>query len=383
MTVDKKVAIVGYRMLCAPDLETTRERLAFELTRGLFDDLGIDRMDVDTTILDSNDFLDGRTISNVFLDPPTGVYMRDESKVEMDGINAVMYACMRILSGQYRTALVVALGLTGSQVSPYLHVDYQLSPVYDRQVRLLNELSGAALQARAFLAGRGYSEELLHRVAAKNLSDAARNPGQARRLPGTDMEAVAASPLWYEPLRELHCYPPTDGGCAVLLASAERARELTDKPVWVLGMGQSIETYYLGERDLSRSLSAAQAAERAFAMAGVKDPRAEVHLAEISALFAHQEPLLAEAMGLLEEGGAEEAYLSGDTTASGSMPLNPSGGALGGHPICATGLLRVAEVVRQLRGEAGENQVKGAEMALAHGQDGICAQQNAVLVLGI
>ena len=377
------MAVVGFRMMSAPDLETTRERLAFDLTRGLFDDLGIDRLEVDTTIVDSNDFLDGRTISNVFLDPPAGAYMRDESKVEMDGVNAVMYACMRILSGQYRTALVLALGLTGSQVSPYLHVDYQLSPVYDRQVGLLNELSAAALQARAYLAKRGYREDLLHRVAAKSLSHAARNPFQARRLAGVDVEAVAASPPWYEPLRELHCYPPTDGGCAMLLADAERARELTDKPVWILGMGQSIETYYLGERDLSRSPSAAQAAERAYAMAGVKNPRTEIHLAEISALFAHQEPLLAEAMGLLEEGKAEEAYLSEETGIAGSMPLNPSGGALGGHPICATGLLRVAEAVRQLRGEAGENQVKGAETALAHGQDGVCAQQNAVLILGI
>ncbi len=90
--MDKNVAIVGYRTQSAPDLVTSRERLVFELTRGLFDDLGIERTDVDTTIIDSNDFLDGRTISNVFLDPPAGVYMQDESKVEMDAINAVIYA---------------------------------------------------------------------------------------------------------------------------------------------------------------------------------------------------------------------------------------------------------------------------------------------------
>ena len=381
--MDRKVAIVGFRVMSAPDLVTTRERLVFELTRGLFDDLGIDRLDVDTTIIDSNDFLDGRTISNVFLDGPAGAYMRDESKVEMDGVNALMYACMRILSGQYRTAMVVALGLTGSQVSPYLHIDYTLSAHYDRQVKLLNELSGAALQARAYLAKYGYGEELLDEVAAQALANAARDPFQARRLSGVDREKVAASAHYYEPLRELHCYPPTDGGCAMLLASAERARELTDKPVWILGMGQSIETFYIGERDLAVSRSTSQAAERAYSMAGIKNPRAEVDLAEISALFAHQEPLLAEAMGLLEEGKAEEAYRSGDTGISGKLPLNPSGGALGGHPICAPGLMRVAEAVRQLRGEAGDNQVGKAEVAVAHGQDGICAQQNAVLVLGV
>ncbi len=381
--MEGKVAIVGFRMMSAPDLVTSRERLTFELTRGLLDDLGIDRVDVDTTIIDSNDFLDGRTISNVFLDGPAGAYLRDESKVEMDGVNAVIYACMRILSGQYRTAMVVALGLTGSQVSPYLHIEYALSAHYDRQTRLLNELNSAALQARVYLAKYGYSEELLDEIAAQALGNAALDPYQARRISGVGKDEVAASAYYYEPLRELHCYPPTDGGCAMLLASEERARELTDKPVWVLGMGRSIETFYIGERDLAASPSTAQAAERAYAMAGVKNPGAEVDLAEISALFAHQEPLLAEAMGLLEEGKAEEAYRSGDTSVAGKIPLNPSGGALGGHPICASGLIRVAQAVRQLRGEAGENQVGKAEIAVAHGQDGLCAQQNAVLVLGV
>ncbi len=146
--MDRKVAIVGFRMKSAPDLVTTRERLTFELTRGLFDDLGIDRTAVDTTIFCSNDFLDGRTISNCFLEGPAGCYMRDESKVEMDALNGLMYACMRILSGQYRTAMVVSLALTGYQVSPYLHFEYQLSPIYDRQMKLLNELNAAAFQAR-------------------------------------------------------------------------------------------------------------------------------------------------------------------------------------------------------------------------------------------
>jgi len=381
--MEKKVAIVGFRMKSAPDLVTTRERLTFELTRGLFDDLGIDRTAVDTTIFCTNDFLDGRTISNCFLDGPAGCYMRDESKVEMDALNGLMYACMRILSGQYQTAMVVSLGLTGYQVSPYLHIEYQLSPVYDRQMKLLNELNAAAFQARSYLARYGYSEDLLHEVAAQALANAAANPYQARKIQGASAEQVASSSPYYEPLRELHCYPPTDGGCAILLASAERAKELTDKPVWVLGMGQSIETFYLGERDLAKSPSTAQAAQRAYEMAGIKDPKAEIDLAELSALFAHQEPLLAEALGLLEEGKAEEAYRAGDTAISGKMPLNPSGGALGGHPISATGLIRAAEAVRQLRGEAGENQVGKAEVAVVHGQDGPCAQQNVVVVLGV
>jgi acetyl-CoA C-acetyltransferase len=381
--MDKNVAIVGYRMQSAPDLVTSRERLAFELTRGLFDDLGIERTDVDTTIIDSNDFMDGRTISNVFLDPPSGAYMRDESKVEMDATNAVIYACMRILSGQYSTALVVTLALTGYQVSPYLYIEYTLNPTYDRQVNLLNELNAAAFQARSYLEKFGYSEELLDDIAVQNLANAALNPNQSRRISGINKDKVAASAQYYEPLRELHCYPPTDGGCAILLASEEKAKELTDKPVWIKGMGMSTETYYLGERDLFKSVSAAQAAKKAYELAGVKKPEKDIDIAEISALFAHQEPLLAEALGLMDEGKADKAYKDGVTAIDGKLPLNPSGGALGGHPVSVTGLMRLAEAARQLRGEAGDNQVKKAELAVVHGQDGVCAQQNAVLVLGI
>jgi acetyl-CoA C-acetyltransferase len=380
--LDNKIAIAGFKMASALDLETTRERLAFDLTRGLFDDLGIELDDVGTSIVCTNDFLDGRTISNVFLDPAVGAYMKDESKVEMDGLNALAYACMRILSGQYETALVATLALTGSQVSPYLHIDYTLDASYDRPLKLLNELSAAALGARSYLARSGYSEELLDAIALQDLANAALNPNQARRLEGVSGDQVAGSAYLYEPLRELHCYPPTDGGCMMLLASEKKAKELSDKPVWIKGIGRSTENYYLGDRDLSTSISASQAAERAYEMAGIKDPRKELDFAEISSLFAYQEPLLAEAMGLMEAGKAAEAYKAGDTAIGGKLPINPSGGPLGGHVICASGLMRAAEAVLQLRGEAGMNQVGKAYLALAHGQDGVCAQQNVVVVLG-
>jgi len=377
-----KVAITGFRMASALDLETTRERLTFDLTRGLLDDLGIERDDVGTFIICTNDFLDGRTISNVFLDGPVGAYMKDESKVEMDGLNALAYAAMRILSGQYDTALVFTAALTGTQVSPYLHIDYTLDPDYDRQLKLLNELSAAALEARSYLDGNSYPYELLDDVAAKDLANAALNPDQARRLEGISNNKVAGSDYLYEPLRELHCYPPTDGGCVMLLASEKKAKELTDKPVWVLGIGRSTDAYYIGDRDLSTSRSAAEAGERACGMAGIKDPVKELDLAEISSLFAHQEPLLAEALGLVQKGKAAEVYKAGATAIDGEFPINPSGGPLGGHPICATGLMRAAEAVLQLRGEAGERQVEKAGKALVHGQDGVCAQQNVVAILG-
>ncbi len=380
--MDDRVAIVGVNFSQGDDLGMTRERLCFTAVKGLLDELGIDRHAIDSFILASNDFLEGRTISNVFEDGPVGAYLKDETKVEMDGINAVVYGALRILEGNYHTVLVIAHSLCGHQVSPYLQVQYSLDPTYDRQMGLLNELSGAALQARAYMRRYGLDEEWLDRVAAGQLAAGAANDRVSRVIGNIDEDKVAASPFLYEPLRELHCYPPTDGVCTIVLASAERARELSDRPVWIRGFGSSIDSYYFAGRDLAVSTSAAKAAERAYAMAGVTDPASSIGLAEVSDLFAYQAPLLAASMGLAGEDEAPRKFALGGMDKDSPLSINPSGGALAAHPICATGAVRVAEAFRQLRGEAGAVQVSEPGLALAHGQDGLCLQQNTVVILG-
>ncbi|MEW5947095.1 MAG: thiolase family protein [bacterium] len=382
--MDKKVAIVGYKQTRhKSETELTRERMIYELVQSLFRDLGITRDDVDTFLMASNDFHDGRTISNVYTVPRVGAYMKDEGKVEMDGANACMYGAMRILSGLYDTALITGYSLGGSEFRTQLVMWYMLDPVYERQMGLMNELSAAALQARAYMLKYGATEEQLAKTAAKSLRNAAGNPNALRRMADASPADVTGSRPLYSPLHELHCYPDTDGACAVLLASEKRAKSLTDKPVWVLGMGQFQETYYLGERDLARSESLPLAAQRAYRMAGVTNPRREIGVAEVHANFAHQEWIIAEGLGLFDEGKAAQAIADGAADAGGAMPINPSGGALGAHPICATGLIRIAEAASQLRGDAGEMQVKSPKLAVAHGQDGVCAQANTVMVLGV
>lgn len=381
--LDKKVAIVGYNVVQGGDLGKSRERLLFDTVKGLFGELGIDRHAIDTFVLASNDFLEGRTISNVFEDSPVGAYLKDETKVEMDGVNAVIYAVLRLLSGYHHTALVIAHSLCGSQVSPYLNIQYSLDPTYDRQLGLLNELSAGALQARAYMDRHGLDAAWLDDVAALGLGNAAVNEWQARRIDGVSASSVAGSGFLYEPLRELHCFPANDGACAIILASEEKAGELTDRPVWIEGFGSSIDTYYIADRDTTVSPSATRAAKQAYAMAGIKDPASEISLAEVSDLFAFQAPLLAAALGLADEDKTAAKYRNGDFGPSGPLAVNPSGGALGAHAVCATGAVRVAEAARQLRGEAGANQAAGARRAVAHGQDGLCCQQNSVVVLGI
>src|SRR5450759_589854 len=240
----RKVAIVGQAQMNAADSGMSRERMIFELCKGFYDSMGITRHDIDTFVLCSNDFASGHTISNVFEDCPVGAYMKDETKVEADGVMAATYAMIRIMSGLYDTALVVGNSQGGSVMRPYLVMEYTLNQTPDRQLGFMNELSAAALQARAYMDEFGLTEEQLDKIAARNLRNAALNPFAFNGRADVTPEDVAASDLLYEPLRQLHCYPFTDGACVLLLASEEKAKELTDRPVWIKGVGDSLDTYY-------------------------------------------------------------------------------------------------------------------------------------------
>ncbi|MBU1671221.1 MAG: hypothetical protein KKF41_09140 [Actinobacteria bacterium] len=362
--MQRKVAVVAQKQINSADVGMPRERMLYELVKSLYEEVGISRDDIDTFVLCSNDFNAGHTISNVFEDCPVGAYMKDETKVEADGVWAATYALARILSGLYETALVVGNSQGGSVMRPYLMMDYQLAPVYDRQLGLLNELSAAGLQAHAFLAKKGLTPDTLDEIAARNLADAAKNPDAFNGKAGASAADVAATDMLYEPLRKGHCYPFTDGACALLIASEEKAKKLTDRPAWIRGVGDSIDTYY-PERDVVDVKSVKLAGERAAAMAGIglKD----LDLVELSAKFAHQEPILLEGLGLPADGGAAS--------------VSPSGGAFGAYAFNAAGLVRIAECFKQLTGSAGDTQVEGAGYALAHGQDGLCMQHNAVMIM--
>jgi acetyl-CoA C-acetyltransferase len=169
---------------------------------------------------------------------------------------------------------------------------------------------------------------------------------------------------------------------ALLLASEETARRLTARPVWINGYGCSMDSSAFGDRDLLRG-ELQRAAERAYRMAGITDPRKEIELAEITEPYAFQELMWYEGLGLCPEGQAARLIESGATRMDGPIPVNPSGGVLSTNPYVSRGLQRVAEATLQIRGEAGERQVpKRVGTALAHGVHGFAGQCHVVVVLG-
>jgi acetyl-CoA C-acetyltransferase len=117
-------------------------------------------------------------------------------------------------------------------------------------------------------------------------------------------------------------------------------------------------------------------------MAGIRNPMKQIDVAEISEEYSYQEPLWMEGLGFCGRGEGGRLVDSGVTKMDGKLPVNPSGGMLSGNPTCVAGIARVAEAVLQLRGEAGDRQVKNAQVALAHGVTGICGQHHCVMILG-
>ncbi|MBL7120303.1 MAG: thiolase family protein [Dehalococcoidia bacterium] len=357
--------------------------LAYETIKPVLDETGLgfsdDGTGIDASITCSQDFWDGRTISNTSVMPMVGAHLADEDKVCEDGINALYCAVARILSGRHDIVLVVS-HMKESMADKSMVENAALDPILMRQLGF-DFLTAAAMQARRYMYEYGITAEQCAKVAVKNRGNAKNNPFAQEPMDIT-VEDVLGSRILASPIRLLDTKPISDGSCAMILAREEKAKKLTAKPVWILGVSNCYETHYLGERDLADCDALVSAARKAYNMAGVTDPLKEINVAEISEEYSYQELLWMEGLGLCGRGEAGKLIDAGVTHMGGQLPVNPSGGMLSGNPNGVAGMTRVAEAVLQLRGEAGDRQVPGANVALAHGVTGFCGQLQCVMVLG-
>jgi acetyl-CoA C-acetyltransferase len=331
---------------------------------------------IDATISVSDDLYDARTISNNALTDVLGAHHGCEEKVAQDGIQALYYGLAMIRSGHADVVLVVghckeSQGESRNQVT---HLAFD--PFFTRPVGL-DFLAAAALQAQAYQARAGLTERHLAEIVVRARSAGARNPFTPEITAVTEDE-VLASPLLADPIRQLHTHPVSDGALGLILASEERARSLTDIPVWIAGVGNCLDTFFLGDRDLAGTWALQQAAARAYQRAGVTDPATAFDLVELSDPYAHQQPMWLEGLGLAP-GGRGGRFLDGG--GAERLNVNRSGGVLAGNPMILGGLVRAAEAAMQLMGKAEGRQVPNARRALAHGTMGPAGQFHSVAVL--
>nr|MDO8075502.1 thiolase family protein [Candidatus Freyarchaeota archaeon] len=361
----------------------TIPEVAYEVVTGVLDDAGLNIRDIENVVSSSVDLWDGATASGAFLTEVVGAVMGSETRVSEDGILAALHATLNILSGGFDVVMVIAHCL-GSRGSHYDITNWVFDPVYQQKLGL-DYLSSAGLQASWYMDKYGLSEEQFAKVSVKNHKNAFNNPYAYQPL-NISVDDVLSSEMLSYPIKALDTAPVSDGACALILASEERAKEIAREkgrePVWIKGLGNCYDSHYLGDRDLTECEALTVAARKAYELAGVENPIKEIDVAEISEPFSYQELLWLEGLGFCERGGAGKLIDEGVTETDGEIPVNPSGGMLSGNPYIVAGLTRLAEAVEQCRGEAGDRQIPGVETALAHGTTGPCGQMHCVVIVG-
>ena len=235
-----------------------------------------------------------------------------------------------------------------------------------------------AMIAKRHMHEFGTTREHLAAVAVKNHANGAKNPLAHLRKPIT-MEKALAGRMIAEPLTLYDCSLISDGAAAVLLCASDRAAEFTDKPVRVRGVAQASDHLALDEKeDISTFPAVRAAGEKAFRAAGV-GPK-DIDVAELHDCFTIAEIIALEDLGFVERGRGGPATLEGYTALDGEKPVNTSGGLKSkGHPVGATGVAQICEVVEQIRGECGDRQVKHAKTGLIENLGG----SGATCVVGV
>ena len=238
-----------------------------------------------------------------------------------------------------------------------------------------------AMIAHEYMSRYPLTREQLAQVAVKNHYNGARNP-IAQFQQEITLETVLKSTLVADPLRLFDCSPITDGAAAVVLAPLDLARKFTDTPVRVLASAQASDTIALHDRrDISTLDATVAAGQRAFAMAGITPN--EIDLVEVHDCFTIAEICAIEDLGFCRKGEAGRLTEEGITALDGDLPVNTSGGLKAcGHPVGATGIKQVCEVVMQLRGQAGKRQIDGARIGMTHNVGGTGATV-AVHIMGV
>lgn len=380
--MSERVAIVGAGFTpprpLSPD-QSYRE-MTFEAATRAYDDAGVTHRDIDSFVSVCEDFHEGTSITDEYTPDQLGAVLRPVQTIAGDGLQGLATAVMLVRTGIADLVAVEAHCKPSNILRHDEVLEMGLDPVYERPLAV-NPHYVAGLEMRRFLHETGTLEEAIAQVVVKNRRHALANPAAPFGARLTADDVLASTPLC-TPLRELHVSPYADGAVVLVVGSEDAARR-APKPVWIRGIGWISDSPWLASRTWGEAAYAGLAAEMAYAMAGIADPGNEIRFAEIDDTYAYKELQHIEAARLVPARSAGRWTLDGATGIQGSLPINPSGGSLGmGYCFDASALYRTAEAVRQIRGEAGRAQVRGATTGLVISWRGIPTQSGGALVLG-
>jgi len=295
-------------------------------------------------------------------------------KIEAAGASggmALREGFQAVASGLHDFVIVGGVEKMSDVLTP--DITYAMAMAADQEYEAFIGVTFAALNAmikRAYQHKFGVSDELMATLPVHCHDMASKNPYAQYPFKIT-VEQVLSSPFVAEPLRLLECSSPADGAAILILCPLEKAKEFTDTPIEIVGVGAATDAIALYQRDdLTTFKATIEAANIAYKMAHIKPE--EVDVAEIHDSFSVTGVISLEDLGFFEKGTAAKAISEGEIAPGGKIAVNTFGGLKArGHPIGATGVYQAVEIVKQLRGEAGKNQVDNAEIGLTQNIGGV------------
>jgi acetyl-CoA C-acetyltransferase len=381
--VSRDVAIVGigwtgYRPLSP---EVSYKELMYDAALKAYEDAGIDpRRDVGSFVTVAEDYTEGTSIFDEYVPDQLGGLLKPNVTIPGEAIHGLATAYMQVASGLFDLVAVEAHS-KASNIStlPYITA-YAMDPVLNRPLAA-DPVFVAGMEMNRYLWITGASREDCARVVVKNKRNALYNPSAAFGAK-LELEDVLNAEMVAYPLSEHDESPHADGAIVVVLASRDTAVSLSDLPIWIRGIGWCNDAPSLETRAWGRAIYAERAGSMALKMAGIRSPMQEIDFAEIDDTYSYKELQHLEALGFFSFGEAGIASTEGVTDVGGALPVNVSGGCLGcGDLLDASGLRAVAEVVSQLRGDAGPRQLPDVETGLAFGWRGVPSTSGAAVVL--
>lgn len=369
----RRVAIVGVGLTRTSShrADVTYPELVYEAVSGALAQAGLRPGDIQAVAYGSMDPFDGVFAPerwNVEACAGAGAAGLPLMKITTGGTtggSTALAGYYHVASGAFDLVLAVASQRVGETLEAQLVLNTAVDPIYERWLGV-GAITVAALQAARHFWRYGTTEEDLALISVKNYENARRNP-YAHLMRMLTVQDALNTRLLSWPLRLSDCCPSSDGAVAVIFASEERARAITDRPAWIIGAGQITDNYWVGDRPWYEDWdSLSLLARRVYRQTKIENPLRELDVAELYNAFSIQEIIEYEALGFCEEGKGAELIRRGVTTMEGELPVCPSGGVLCTNPIGASGLIRVAEAALQVMGKAEKRQVPNVRKALAH-----------------
>ncbi len=379
----KDVAIIGVgQSAFVRGYEGSIRELAFEAYREAMQDAGISNSDIGASIICSAPEYDKQRSPGGLIAEYLGLNPQPTFTVETvcsSSTTGVRIAYSLIKSGLHDIVLVLGF----QKMSEITSADSQERMGRGADIMWESPFGTMmpayyAMHARAHFAQYGSTEKDLALIRLKAAKYGALNEKAVYRK-GLELEQCLTADVVASPLKRFDCCANADGSSCIIMASAEKAKEISKKPVWILGLGSATASLTMTGRDTLYGLSCArEAAKQAYEMAGV-GPQ-DIDVAEVHDCFTIAELMAYENLGFAEPGKGVELIREGETYIGGKIPVNVDGGLLSkGHPIGATGGSQIRTIVLQLRDEAGDIQVPGAEIGLVHNIGGVGIYGNVII----